>query len=322
MSKLKIHEWSGRKREVEFAGYNRGHSACLVRDEQGDRRALTLPLPKLFHIHFRQNPIAKTNSAPLEINRVALHFPACFASIEEKEAYSNPSSDESQTALMVGCDGWKVVTPHKHWLEPRHDQKLSRLLRWELNKLRRQFTIHVNETDEKIAEISNKLAALSPAETVDTKQEMERLEQQIKSLKNESSIITRAENGGFKHISVFEITLDVVRQGWHGLRERLLEMIEEGPRAPSGHMPFTPAAKKALELSLRGAVALLLDYVGTEHLLLGIACEGSGAAGRALAEVGATTVAIERGVAAFSETRYQLASPGPLHGFLTDPDPA
>jgi len=106
------------------------------------------------------------------------------------------------------------------------------------------------------------------------------------------------------------------------LRERLLEMIEEGPRAPSGHMPFTPAAKKALELSLRGAVALLLDYVGTEHLLLGIACEGSGAAGRALAEVGATTVAIERGVAAFSETRYQLASPGPLHGFLTDPDPA
>jgi len=106
------------------------------------------------------------------------------------------------------------------------------------------------------------------------------------------------------------------------LRERLLETLETGPHTPTGHMPFTPAAKKALELSLRGAVALLLDYVGTEHLLLGIACEGSGAAGRALAEVGATTVAIERDVAALSETRYRLASPGPLRGFLSDPRPA
>jgi ATP-dependent Clp protease ATP-binding subunit ClpC len=106
------------------------------------------------------------------------------------------------------------------------------------------------------------------------------------------------------------------------LRERLLELIEPGPHAPSGHMPFTPAAKKALELSLRGAVALLLDYVGTEHLLLGIAREGSGAAGLALADLGATTAAIEREVAALSETRYRLASPGPLRGFLTDPRPA
>lgn len=106
------------------------------------------------------------------------------------------------------------------------------------------------------------------------------------------------------------------------LRERLLEMLESGPHAPTGHMPFTAAAKKALELSLRGAVALLLDYVGTEHLLLGIACEGSGTAGLALANVGATTAAIEREVAALSETSYRLAAPGPLRGFLTDPDPA
>ena len=65
------------------------------------------------------------------------------------------------------------------------------------------------------------------------------------------------------------------------LRERLLALLGTGP-PPAGHMPFTPAAKKALELSLRGAVALRSDYVGTENLLLEIAHEGSGVAGRGL----------------------------------------
>ncbi|WP_051451948.1 Clp protease N-terminal domain-containing protein [Actinospica robiniae] len=110
------------------------------------------------------------------------------------------------------------------------------------------------------------------------------------------------------------------------LRSRLLEMLEKGAQAPSGHMPFTPAAKKALELSLRGAIAMHVDYVGTEHLLLGVAREGSGAAGRALAELGVEPDALERQVAALDagapEPNTRNASPGPLRGFLTDPDPA
>jgi len=95
-----------------------------------------------------------------------------------------------------------------------------------------------------------------------------------------------------------------------------------GPASTIGAHAFHPGGEEAIELSLRGAVALLLDYVGTEHLLLGIACEGSGTASRALADLGATTVAIEREVAALSETRYRLASPGRLRGLLTAPGPA
>lgn len=105
------------------------------------------------------------------------------------------------------------------------------------------------------------------------------------------------------------------------LRERLLAELEPGPQTEMGHMPFTPAAKKALELALRCAVALSIDYVGTEHLLLGIAREGSGPAGRVLAELGIEPEAVEPEVAALSEQVYWAASPGPLRGFLTDPGP-
>lgn len=223
MSKLSIQDWIGTKRTVDFVGYNRSHTACLIRNEQGERRVITLQLPKRFHLHFRENPIGKKNSPALEINRVALHLPACFASLEEKNAYSNPNSEETKTALLMEHDCWKLITRHKHWLEPSHDKKLFRMLRWELNKLRRQFTIRVKKTDYQIADISNKITALSSAASVDAKQKMEQLQQQIISLKNEFSIITGTENGGFKHISIFDTTLEMVRQGWRGLREKLLE---------------------------------------------------------------------------------------------------
>lgn len=104
------------------------------------------------------------------------------------------------------------------------------------------------------------------------------------------------------------------------VRERLLAELEQGLQTDIGHMPFTPAAKKTLEFALRCAVDLAIDYVGTEHLLLGIAREGSGPAGRVLAELGVEPEAIEPEVAALSEETYWPASPGPLRGFLTHPD--
>jgi Clp amino terminal domain, pathogenicity island component len=71
------------------------------------------------------------------------------------------------------------------------------------------------------------------------------------------------------------------------VRTRVEETIGRGRREPSGHIPFTPRAKKALELSLREALALGHTYVGTEHILLGLIREGQGLAAQVLVALGA-----------------------------------
>jgi ATP-dependent Clp protease ATP-binding subunit ClpC len=63
-----------------------------------------------------------------------------------------------------------------------------------------------------------------------------------------------------------------------GVREEVVERIGRGKSAPSGHIPFTPRAKKTLELSLREALAIKHNYIGTEHILLGLIREGEGVA--------------------------------------------
>ena len=69
-------------------------------------------------------------------------------------------------------------------------------------------------------------------------------------------------------------------------RARVEEIIGQGGSSPSGHIPFTPRAKKVLELSLREALQLGHNYVGTEHLLLGLVREGEGVAAQVLAQLG------------------------------------
>lgn len=71
------------------------------------------------------------------------------------------------------------------------------------------------------------------------------------------------------------------------VREQVEIMIGQGKRAPSGHIPFTPRAKKVLELSLREALQLGHNYIGTEHILLGLLREGDGVAARVLVQLGA-----------------------------------
>jgi ATP-dependent Clp protease ATP-binding subunit ClpA len=71
------------------------------------------------------------------------------------------------------------------------------------------------------------------------------------------------------------------------IRSQVEEVIGRGQRAPTGHIPFTPRAKKVLELSLREAKQLGHDYVGTEHLLLGLVREGEGVAAQVLVKLGA-----------------------------------
>ena len=71
------------------------------------------------------------------------------------------------------------------------------------------------------------------------------------------------------------------------VRRQVEEIIGQGQQAPSGHIPFTPRAKKVLELALREALQLGHNYVGTEHILLGLIREGEGVAAQVLVKLGA-----------------------------------
>jgi ATP-dependent Clp protease ATP-binding subunit ClpC len=71
------------------------------------------------------------------------------------------------------------------------------------------------------------------------------------------------------------------------VRAQVEEIIGQGQQAPSGHIPFTPRAKKVLELSLREANQLGHNYIGTEHILLGLIREGEGVAAQVLVKLGA-----------------------------------
>ncbi|HEY6314294.1 MAG TPA: Clp protease N-terminal domain-containing protein [Streptosporangiaceae bacterium] len=71
------------------------------------------------------------------------------------------------------------------------------------------------------------------------------------------------------------------------VRQQVEEIIGRGQQAPVGHIPFTPRAKKVLELSLRESQQLGQDHIGTEHILLGLIREGDGVAAQVLVKLGA-----------------------------------
>jgi ATP-dependent Clp protease ATP-binding subunit ClpC len=71
------------------------------------------------------------------------------------------------------------------------------------------------------------------------------------------------------------------------VRDEVVKIIGQGKQSPSGHIPFTPRAKKVLELSLREALQLGHNYIGTEHILLGLIREGEGVAAQVLQQLGA-----------------------------------
>lgn len=93
-------------------------------------------------------------------------------------------------------------------------------------------------------------------------------------------LIHEGEGVAAKALESMEISLDSVR-------EQVVEIIGQGQQAPSGHIPFTPRAKKVLELSLREALQLGHSYIGTEHILLGLIREGEGVAAQVLVKLGA-----------------------------------
>ena len=92
-------------------------------------------------------------------------------------------------------------------------------------------------------------------------------------------LIHEGEGVAAKALESLNISLEAVRQ-------QVEEIIGQGQAAPTGHIPFTPRAKKVLELSLRESLQLGDDFIGTEHLLLGLTREGEGAAGDVLRTLG------------------------------------
>jgi len=73
-------------------------------------------------------------------------------------------------------------------------------------------------------------------------------------------------------------------------RAKIVEVIGKGDSPPVSHIPFTPRAKKILELSLREALEMHHDFIGTEHLLLGLLREGEGVAAQILTTEGLSLV--------------------------------
>lgn len=102
-------------------------------------------------------------------------------------------------------------------------------------------------------------------------------------------LISEGDGIAAQALESLDITLERAREG-------VAELIGRGQNATSGHIPFTPRAKKVLELSLREALQLGHNYIGTEHILLGILHEGEGIAAQVLVNMGAELPAIQQRV--------------------------
>jgi ATP-dependent Clp protease ATP-binding subunit ClpC len=93
-------------------------------------------------------------------------------------------------------------------------------------------------------------------------------------------LIREREGVAAKALESLGISLEAVHA-------QVQEIVGQGQSAPTSHIPFTPRAKKVLELSFREALQLHHDYLGTEHLLLGLIREGEGVAAQVLMQLGA-----------------------------------
>ncbi len=116
-------------------------------------------------------------------------------------------------------------------------------------------------------------------------------------------LIHEGEGLAAKALEGMDISLEQVR-------DQVQEIIGQGQQAPSGHIPFTPRAKKVLELSLREALQLGHSYIGTEHILLGLIREGEGVAAQVLVKLGADLGRVRQEVIKLL-SGYQARSPWP-----------
>ena len=125
-------------------------------------------------------------------------------------------------------------------------------------------------------------------------------------------LIREGEGVAAKALEALDITLDEVRA-------QVIEIIGEGQEPPSGHIPFTPRAKKVIEYAMREGLQLGHSYIGTEHLLLGLTREPDGVAAQVLTKLGRSTSSSRA-----SRARSPSASaeaPGKAEGRVDHPRP-
>ena len=123
-------------------------------------------------------------------------------------------------------------------------------------------------------------------------------------------LIHEGEGVAAKGLESLGISLEAVRS-------QVEEIIGQGQQAPSGHIPFTPRAKKVLELSLREALQLGHNYIGTEHILLGLIREGEGVAAQVLVKLGADLSRVRQQVIQLLsgyQGKEAVAAGGPTEG--------
>ncbi len=125
--------------------------------------------------------------------------------------------------------------------------------------------------------------------------------------------VLHADDGAGRALRSLGITVDEARAD-------LARIVGEGEAPIAGQIPFTPRAKKVLELSLREANSLGHDYIGPEHLLLGLVREGEGIASRILRDHGADAGRVRDAVAdALSVPRAALDAEPPARGIALRP---
>jgi ATP-dependent Clp protease ATP-binding subunit ClpC len=125
-------------------------------------------------------------------------------------------------------------------------------------------------------------------------------------------LIHEGEGVAAKALESLGISLEAVRS-------QVEEIIGQGGSSPSGHIPFTPRAKKVLELSLREALQLGHNYIGTEHILLGLIREGEGVAAQVLVKLGADLSRVRQQVIQLLSGYSGPGSQGEKSGATTSP---
>ena len=119
---------------------------------------------------------------------------------------------------------------------------------------------------------------------------------QVVVLAQEEARMLNHNNLGTEHIllglihegeGVAARALESLGIGLEAARQQVEEIIGQGQQAPSGHIPFTPRAKKVMKLALRETTELGHNYIGTEHILLSLIREGEGKAAQVLLQLGA-----------------------------------
>ena len=120
-------------------------------------------------------------------------------------------------------------------------------------------------------------------------------------------LLRESEGVAARTLGALDISLEAVRTS-------VEDIIGVGGGAPGSHIPFTPRAKKVLEMSLREALHLGHNYIGTEHLLLGLVREGEGVAAQVLVRLGAELSAVRRMVVTLVEGGSDETIPPPVAG--------